>query len=227
MTALHSLQGSIMPIAKSSMRDQVRRALTERILAGHYQPGDRLIELQIARELGTSQGPVREALRDLEASRLVESEPRRGTRVRKVSLREMRDAYFVRGVLEEAAATTAAKSFQGDVEGLRAESMAILRAAEAGDFAEQAAHVYAFHHAVVAASGNGVLLRLFESLALEIRVRVRLGWGAINLARAASSYEAILNALERGDGPAAGRLLREHVEAFAPPATEEPDCSSS
>jgi DNA-binding GntR family transcriptional regulator len=64
-----------------SIRDQVRRTLTERILAGHYKPGDRLVETQIARELGTSQGSVREALRELEASRLVESNPRRSTRV--------------------------------------------------------------------------------------------------------------------------------------------------
>ena len=93
-----------MEIQKDSVRDQVRRTLTERILAGHYKPGDRLVELQIARELGTSQGSVREALRELEASRLVESEPRRGTRVRVVSLKELQDAYFARGILEQAAA---------------------------------------------------------------------------------------------------------------------------
>jgi DNA-binding GntR family transcriptional regulator len=64
-----------MGIQKDSVREQVRRTLTERILAGHYKPGDRLVELQIARELGASQGSVREARRELEASRLVESEP--------------------------------------------------------------------------------------------------------------------------------------------------------
>ena len=86
-----------MGIQIDSVRDQVRRTLTERILAGHYKPGDRLVELTIARELGTSQGSVREALRELEASRLVESEPRRGTRVRVISLKELQDAYFARG----------------------------------------------------------------------------------------------------------------------------------
>jgi DNA-binding GntR family transcriptional regulator len=206
-----------MTVQKASVRDQVRRVLTERILAGHYQPGERLVELQIAKELGTSQGSVREALRELEASRLVESEPNRGTRVRVVSACEMREAYLVRGVLEQAAAATAAKALKGNVESLREDVSEVLRAADAGDFAEQAAHVFAIHRAILAASGNGVLLRTWESLALETRVRVRLRW-AIDPKQVAASYEAILAALDRGDGRAAGRLLRDHAEAFAPPA---------
>jgi DNA-binding GntR family transcriptional regulator len=208
-------------VEKVSVPAQVRRVLTERILAGHYKPGDRLVELQIAREMGTSQGSVRDALRELEVSRLVESEPHRGTRVRAITLREMREAYFVRGVLEQTAARTAARVFKGDVSRLRAEADAVLRAADERNFAEQAAHVYAFHRAVVAASKNATLLRLWESLALEIRVRVRLGWGEIDRARADGSYEAILAALERGDGRTAGRLLRKHAEAFAPAAADE------
>ena len=210
-----------MAVQKSSVRDQVRRTLTERILTGPYKPGDRLVELQIARELGTSQGSVREALRQLEASRLVETEPNRGTRVRVISRREMREAYQARGLLEEAAATTAARAFVGNTAPLREEVAALLRAAHAGDLTEQAARVYAFHHAVVAASDNGVLLRLWESLAFETIVRARLAICTADPARVAKSYEAILAALEAGDGPAAGRLLREHAESFAP-KPEEP-----
>ncbi|HEX4613914.1 MAG TPA: GntR family transcriptional regulator [Urbifossiella sp.] len=206
-----------MPVLRDTVRDQVRRALTERILSGHYPPGERLVELRIARELGTSQGSVREALRDLEASRLVESEPRRGTRVRVISHREMRQAYFVRGVLEEAAAPAATTALGGDVADLRAEVAGLLRAHVAGDLTTQAAHVYAFHRKLVEASGNCVLLRMWESLALETRVRIRLGWGEVDPAQVESSYEAVMGALGRGDGPGAGRLLRAHAEAFAPP----------
>ena len=205
-----------MGIQKDRVRDQVRRTLTERILAGHYKPGDRLVELQIARELGTSQGSVREALRELEASRLVESEPRRGTRVRVVSLKELQDAYFARGILEQAAAATAAKAFKGNVEKLRQEFQGILDAAEARDLGEQAAHVYALHRMIVEASGNGVLLRLWESLAFETRARVRLESSAIDLEQVKASYEAILAALEKGDSRASGRLLQEHAASFAP-----------
>jgi DNA-binding GntR family transcriptional regulator len=204
-----------MLIQKVSVRDQVRRVLTERILAGHYKPGDRLVELQIARELGTSQGSVREALRELEASRLVESEPRRGTRVRVVSLKELQDAYFARGILEQAAAATAGKAFKGNVGKLREEFQGMLEAAEARDLGEQAAHVYALHRMIVEASGNSVLLRLWESLAFETRVRVRLE-SAIDLELVKISYEAIFAALEKGDSRASARLLLEHAASLAP-----------
>ena len=205
-----------MAVQKDSVPAQVRRVLTERILAGHYQPGDRLVELQIARELGTSQGSVREAFRELEASRLVESEPHRGTRVRVITPREMREAYYARGILEQAAAKAAARAFKGDVSRLREMADAVLRAADKRNLTEQAASVYALHRAIVAASGNKTLLRLWESLALEIRVRVRLGWAPVDRERAGGSYDAILAALEAGDGRTAGRLLRQHAEAFAP-----------
>jgi DNA-binding GntR family transcriptional regulator len=216
-----------MSVQKDSVRDQVRRTLTERILAGHYKPGDRLVELQIARELGTSQGSVREALRELEASRLVESEPRHGTRVRVVSLKEMRDAYLARGLLEQAAAATATRAFKGNVGKLTEEYRGILRAADLKDLGDQAAHVYAFHRTIVEASGNCVLLRLWESLAFETRVRILLGWSAIDLEQVKTSYQAILTALERGDPRAAGRLLREHAECFAPVAEAGPPSKTS
>lgn len=207
-----------MTVQKVSVRAGIRRALTERILAGHYQPGERLVELQIAKEFGTSQGSVREALRELEATRLVESTPHRGTRVRSVGVPEIREVYFVRGLLEQAAAVTAVAALKGDVAELRDGVAGILRAAGAKRYAEQAACVYGVHRAVMVASGNATLLRLWESLAFETWVRLRLGWGEISSEQAAASYNRILAAFEHGDGPAAGRYLREHAEAFAPPA---------
>ena len=68
------------------------------------------------------------------------------------------------------------------------------------------------------ASGNGVLLRLWEALAFETIVRVRLALEAVDLDRVRSSYGAILAAFEAGNACAAGRLLREHAEAFSPTA---------
>ncbi len=74
-----------------------------------------------------------------------------------------------RGILEQAAATTAAKTFKGNVAKLRQEVQEILDAAEARDLGGQAAHVYALHRMIVEAAGNSVLLRLWDSLAFETR----------------------------------------------------------
>ncbi len=205
-----------MGVQRDCMRDQIRRVLVQRILDGYYKPGDRLVELQIARELKTSQGPVREALRDLEALRLVESETYRGTRVRALSEREMEDAGMVRGVLEQTAAQWGAAALTRSVTPLRAELEAMRSAAAAQDLDAYAEHNMTFHRLIVEASGNRVLLRVWDSLMLEVRTRIGLAQLAIDLTFAAESHVAIVEAFDRGDGETAGRLLREHAEMFGP-----------
>jgi DNA-binding GntR family transcriptional regulator len=192
------------------MRDQIRRVLVQRILDGYYKPGDRLVELQIARELKTSQGPVREALRELEALRLVESETYRGTRVRAVSEREMEAAGQVRGVLEQAAANWSAVVLKRNVAPLRAAVEAMRQAAAVHDLDGYARHNMAFHRMIVEAAGNPVLLRVWDSVLLEARTRIELTQHDIDMMPAADTHDPIVDALERGDGESAGRLLREH-----------------
>jgi len=86
----------------------------ERIIEGHYKPGARLIETQIARELGVSQAPVREALRELESVGMVESYAFRGARVRKPTREELIEAFPVRAALESLAAGEAAGRITDD-----------------------------------------------------------------------------------------------------------------
>jgi len=101
-----------MAFERRCMSDHICAELSRRIFDGTLKAGQRLVELDIAREFDTSQTPVREALRELESQRLVESEPYRGTRVRATSRQEMADAYAVRGTLEEMAARLAASTIQ-------------------------------------------------------------------------------------------------------------------
>jgi DNA-binding GntR family transcriptional regulator len=197
------------------MRDQIRRVLVQRILDGYYKPGDRLVELQIARELQTSQGPVREALRELEALRLVESETYRGTRVRALSEREMEDAGKVRGVLEQTAARWGAAALQHDPGPLRTTLEAIRAAAAIRDVDAYALQNMNFHRLIVEASGNRVLLRVWDSLMLEVRTRIGLSQRSFDMAFAAETHVPIVEAFERGDGETAGRLLQEHAEMFS------------
>src|SRR2546427_12191764 len=121
------------PVPGVARREQVKELTRERILNETYRPGERLVETRIAAELGTSQAPVREALRDLELLRFVESEPFRGARVREVSEEELIEVYPVRAAIEEVAAREAAVRLNGGVEELEAELEAMHRAADAGD----------------------------------------------------------------------------------------------
>ncbi|HXQ87964.1 MAG TPA: GntR family transcriptional regulator, partial [Gaiella sp.] len=104
-----------MMIERTVLREQVKDVLLQRIVRGELKPGERLVETRIASELGTSQAPVREALRDLELLRMVESEPFRGARVRAFGDDELVEVYPVRAALEELAGKLATKRLDGDV----------------------------------------------------------------------------------------------------------------
>ena len=68
-----------------TLSGQVRNYILTKILNGEFEPGERLIEMKIARQMNTSQAPVREAIRELESTGLLETLPNRGSRIRKVS----------------------------------------------------------------------------------------------------------------------------------------------
>lgn len=203
-----------MGLSRPALRTRIKDVLIERILDGFYGPGDRLIETQIARELGTSQGPVREALRELEVLRFVVSEPYKGTRVREVSAREVIEIYPVRAALEEVAARAAATNLGGRVEALEGEFEAMLRAADSGDLDEQVLHDVRFHRAIVEASGNRTLLDVWTSLRIEARTLITFLKADIDLYDLAKSHGPVLEALARGRPAQAGRAVRRHVESF-------------
>jgi DNA-binding GntR family transcriptional regulator len=94
-------------ISRSVLSDQVKDRLLQAILDGRYPPGARIVETRVARELGTSQAPVREALRDLEALGVVETAAFRGARVRRPSAAELLEAFAIRAELESLAARLA------------------------------------------------------------------------------------------------------------------------
>ncbi len=206
-----------MGLERDCMSDRIRRALTDRIIGGQLAPGERLVEMRIAQEFCTSQAPVREALRELETLRLVESEPYRGTRVREVGEREMAEAYAVRAVLEQAAAEAAAPGLKGNVAAFRRILDDLRASALAGDREGYATHDVDFHREIVEAAANRILLQTWDSLGFEARLRIMLSRREPDLPRYAAVHDPIVDALEAGDGTTAGRLLREHAESFMGP----------
>jgi DNA-binding GntR family transcriptional regulator len=202
-------------VTRSMLRDQIKDVLVERILDGVYGPGDRIVEIRVAEELGVSQAPVREALRELELLRLVVSEPFRGARVRAVSADELREIYPVRAALEEVAARAAAPAPAALVESLQAELEAMRTAARHGDVHDFIAHDVAFHRAIVEASGNRTLQDLWRSLHVDLRTTITLIKHVDDLAQVAESHVPVLEAVASGDAEEAASVLRRHIEAFA------------
>lgn len=197
------------------MHQDIRNELVRQILQGKYQPGERLVELQLAAEFQTSQAPVREALRELEALGYVETRTYRGTRVRKIPPTEMRDAYRVRALLEREAAEAAARVPDADWRKLEAAVEGIEKAAAAGNLRAYVRHDEVFHRALVALGGNSVLSRHWELLLVPTRILVVMSAGVVDMEHTAPQHRPILEALQRHDAALAGRLLYEHVNGVA------------
>jgi DNA-binding GntR family transcriptional regulator len=198
-------------VGRTVLREQVKEVLLERILAHEYAPGDRLVETRIAQELGVSQAPVREALRELETLRFVESAPFKGAWVREVRDRELAEIYPIRAALEDVAARVAAERLVGKVAPLEREIRAM---AKAKDLGKQVEHDVRFHKLIVEASGNARLIELWSSLQVDARTMITALRTRLDAVEVAKRHEPIVDALRRQDADAAGQEIRRHVEDF-------------
>ncbi|MDX6721674.1 MAG: hypothetical protein QOD73_78 [Solirubrobacteraceae bacterium] len=197
------------------LRHQIRDLLVERILDGEYAPGERLVETHLARELGVSKAPVREALRELESLRLVVSEPHRGASVRDLSADEIAEGYPVRAALESLAARAATEAYAGDVGQLDEEVTAMRAAAARGDVQGFIRHDVRFHRLIVEAAGNGTLLDLWDALHVDLRTTITLIMHRAELGQVAETHVAVLEALRSRDPARAADAVHHHITSFA------------
>jgi DNA-binding GntR family transcriptional regulator len=221
-------------LSRMVLSDQVKDRLLEAILDGRYPPGARIVETRVARELGTSQAPVREALRDLEALGLVETAAYRGARVRHPSADELLEAFVVRAQLETLAAHLAVPRLgDADLEQLAGYLGEMRRAARAGDLHAEAVADALFHGRIVEISGNAMLRRVWQQLEPFSRTYITLVAPGADRHRIADMHQPILDALRvRDAGRAAGALDHHYTAAGAmlaslwgdssPPADEQP-----
>jgi DNA-binding GntR family transcriptional regulator len=201
-------------LAHEPIGARIRNVLLRRIIGGEYAAGTRLVELQLAREFGSSQAPVREALRDLETAGLVTIRPRRGSFVNDYHARAQHEIYEARGALEEAAMRLAMPRLARDPSALAKHLQGMREAARNDDFDAIVHHSVAFHRVVFRFAGNELLMKMWESLHVEIHSQKTLLQPNIDMSAVAESHAPILAAVEAGDVEAACRLSREHQQYF-------------
>ena len=205
------------PPVVHSLREQIREHIVEGIVSGRWKPGERIVERRIATELEVSQTPVREALRELESLRLIESAPNKGVRVRNLTAADLEEIYPVRAGLEQIAAELAAPALAKDTSALEPEVRALYEADRASDAEAQVRHTVAFHRELVRASGNSVLLHTWESLGIEIWTTLSIRWLGTVQEKYAEEHQAVVDAFKRRD-PRVGELVKRHVLDCAPRA---------
>jgi DNA-binding GntR family transcriptional regulator len=198
-------------VSRSVLSDQVKDRLLQAILDGRYPPGARIVETRVARELGTSQAPVREALRDLEALGVVETTAFRGARVRRPSAAELLEAFEIRAELESLAARLAIPRLTDeDLEELAGHVREMQRAAEVDDPYAEASADAAFHSHVVELAGNATLGRVWRTLEPFSRTYITIVAPGADRRHVADEHVPVLDALRRRDPALVTEVLHRH-----------------
>jgi len=192
----------------------VEAQLTRAIVEGRLPPGSRIVEADIARRMGISRAPVREAARRLERQGVLVSRPRHGFAVRTISVQEIDDLYEVRLSLELTSIELACR--KADDAGLaRVQALldTMVRGAGTQPRHERIASDLALHTMICELSGNAHLLRIFLNTQTEMRMVIALIDAVYqDPATVAATHHPIVDALRRRDAAAAQAAMRVHLE---------------
>lgn len=195
------------------LREVVAEQLRSMILSGELASGERLLEDKLAEALGVSRNPVREAIRTLESTGLVEVVPRRGAYVCQPDLDEVRQLLDLRAVLEGHAAELCARTAPTEVIDQLRRLLDEGEAAAAEGNTVRAAEIHLeFHRTVEEAAGNPHLRQAIE----PVRQRTELVFSMLLDDRSDTGWDehrAILDAIAAGDPERARTSVRRHIES--------------
>lgn len=195
------------------LRDVVFQTLRTAILSGKLEPGERLMELHLAHQLGVSRTPVREAIRKLELEGLVITIPRRGAVVAQITQTDLEDVLEVRCALEELAVRKACRNMkEKQFEELRKAAQRFEQSVAAGDLMASAQADVEVHELISEATGNRRLIQILNNIRSQV-YRYRLE----NLKNKAShpdlirEHTQLVRALMDRDEEAAAQIIRIHI----------------
>ncbi len=200
-------------VEEKSLRDHVAENIRRAIEAGVLKPRDRLVEAEIAAQMGISRAPVREAIRLLEQEGFVTTTPRKGTFIVELERQDIEEIYSLRSALEGLAVKMALPHLDAtEMDALESLVNDMREAAEARDMPRLVEADLAFHQRIVVLSGHNRLmqdwLRMSTQLRLFFAVKDQLYENTRDIAE---THQPLLDALRARDVDVAQRVLTEHI----------------
>lgn len=196
------------------LREVVFDALREAIISGHLKPGERMMEVQLAEEMGVSRTPVREAIRKLELEGFVVMIPRKGAYVAGISLKDIADVFEIRASLESLAAGLAAERItEEELEKLERALVAVSNSAEDTTLAALVEGDTGFHDIIYQASRNTRLVQIINNLQEQLqRFRTASLGMPGRMKIAIEEHKKIVEAIAERNILLAQSLALEHIE---------------
>lgn len=203
---------------RRTLADSAREALERQILDGGLKAGDKLNEVALSNQLGVSRGTVREAIRGLSQSGLIELIANRGAFVKKISVNDVANLYDLRRVIFalgcEKAALNVAQHGSAELVSKLESNIAQMRRAKAKDAAGYYTLNIEFHHLLMSAADNTHAQAAYEDCVRKMHLFRRYG-----LARPESrnesiaEHEQILEAVRAGNATLAAAAGSDHVDS--------------
>lgn len=196
------------------LRDVVFNTLRQAILRGELQPGERLMEIQLAKRLGVSRTPVREAIRKLELEGLVLMVPRKGAEVAEITRQDLEDVLEVRAALEELAVKNACDLITDEqLQELKKAAGEFKRTLEGADLIACAEADMKFHEIIYGATNNRRLIQMLNNLREQMyRYRMECLKDKRTHKILLEEHDAIRRALKKHDKAKAGNAIRNHID---------------
>lgn len=213
-------------IKKTTYKDQVIGYVYECILDGRRLPGDQVKEALLARELGISRAPVREALKELTVNGIIDYRPQVGSFIALLPPHQIRDVYTTRGVLEGYALMSSRDRFSpGEIDELHALVARMRAEAELGNRKRVVEVGDDFHSLLISKNGNSQLAEYMERLRLKLHVLFCRYWSELYTpAEIGDRHQRIVTSLLSGDPAAIEATVRRHysesgdkIAAISPP----------
>jgi DNA-binding GntR family transcriptional regulator len=203
-----------LKVSPVSVHQQAARKLRAAILAGVFQPGERLVEADLCERLGVSRPSVREALRSLEAEKLVAIVPNRGPLVPLITWEEAKEIYQVRVLLEgEAAAAFAQRATPESVRQMQSALADFVKADKEDDAVERINATSRFYDEILNGCGNSVIRDILKGLFARVTFLRSRSMSAPGRAKlSGQEMKAILQAIQKRDSDAARKAAVKHVE---------------
>ena len=195
------------------LRDVVFYTLRQAILKGELEPGERLMEMQLAEQLGVSRTPIREAIRKLELEGLGLMIPRRGAIVAKITEKDLKDVLEVRASLERLSTKLACERMEEEtIEELREAQEAFKAALRGDDITLQAQKDVEFHDVIYKSTNNLRLIQMLNNLREQMyRYRLEYLKDGTSHQKLVEEHEAIIEALSRRDTEETTNIMVGHV----------------
>ncbi|RKN65483.1 GntR family transcriptional regulator [Paenibacillus ginsengarvi] len=206
------MQNQPLIIQKQNISEELVKYIKQQIISGELNPGDRIVETKLARELGVSQTPVREAIRHLHGEGVITIVPNKGPMVRTLDMKDVFEIYSVRSMLEGLAirlATQNATDAQiAELESFYEQMKLKLNDDSVSSLLYDSSHI---HKTIIEMAGHDRLMNMYQSISFQISLVNRLLGARSTKQKEVDQHLELIEVLKKRNPDEAETTMRKHI----------------